>query len=136
MIETASPTTLHMAVLLGLVCLAGGIGALLSPSQWPEVFAELEASPTLTVGVAFAAIVFGAFVILFHRSWSDPVAVTVSLIGWASFVEGLLLLGLPRLYLRLARPMARYARHWGAAALVLGAFLLSAGLTGRPPPFS
>jgi uncharacterized protein YjeT (DUF2065 family) len=136
LIQTADPTTLHMAVLLGLVCLAAGIGALVSPGDWPEVMAELDGSPTLTLAIAFAAIVFGAFVILFHRSWSDPLAVVVSLIGWASFAEGLLLLGLPRLYVRLARPMARYARHWGAFALLLGAFLLSAGLTGRPPPLN
>jgi hypothetical protein len=125
-----------MAIMLGLVCLATGMGALLSPGDWPDVLGELERSPGLNLALAFAGIVFGAFVILFHRSWSDPLAVAVSLIGWLSFLEGLILLGLPRLYLRLVRPVLGHARYWGLFLLLLGAFLLAGGLTGRAIPLS
>ena len=136
MIETASNTTLHMAVLIGLICLAAGIGSLVSPGDWPEMFDEFERSPALTLAIAFIALIFGAFIILFHRSWADPLAVIVQLIGWMSFLEGLILLGMPKLYIRLARPLLRYARYWGVFALVLGAFLLSAGLFGRAAPIT
>ena len=131
MIETAI-----FAILIGLVCLAAGIGALLSPNDWPEMFDEFERSPGLTLTIAFIAIVFGAFVILFHRSWDGAPAVAVSLIGWASFAEGLVLLGLPRLYLRLVRPLLVHVRAWAVFALLLGAWLLAAGIAARSPAFN
>jgi hypothetical protein len=87
--------------------------------------------PGLTLAIAFVAIVFGGGILLVHHHWTDPLAILVTLIAWASFAEGLLLLGLPRLYLSFARLGVRYARPWAAVALVLGIALLFAGLTGR-----
>ena len=128
MIETAI-----LAILLGLICLATGIGGLLSPADWPEMFDEFDGSPGLTLAVAFIAIIFGAFIILFHGSWDGPLAIAVSLVGWASFLVGLLLLGLPRFYLRLVRPLLSYARAWAVFALLLGAYLLAGGIAARSP---
>jgi uncharacterized protein YjeT (DUF2065 family) len=130
LIETAI-----LAILIGLVCLASGIGGLLSPQDWLEMFDEFERSPGLTLTIAFIAILFGAFIILFHRSWSGAPAVAVSLIGWATFLEGLMLLGLPRLYIRLVRRLLVYARAWAIFALLLGAWLLAAGISARSPAF-
>jgi uncharacterized protein YjeT (DUF2065 family) len=134
LIETASPATIPLALLIGFVCLASGIAAMLAPAEAPEAIGELERSPLLGAAAAFAAILFGAFVILFHRSWASPLAILVSLIGWVIFVEGLVLLGAPRLYARIARPLMRHARSWGLFALVLGAFLIAGGLAARAAP--
>ena len=60
----------------------------------------------------------------------------MSLIGWTVFLEGLVLLGLPRLYVRIARPLMRHARYLGLFALMLGAFLIAAGLTSRATPIN
>lgn len=136
MIETASPATATLALLIGFVCIASGIAAMLAPADGPDLAGELERSPVLNLVAAFAAILFGAFVILFHRSWADPLAVIVSIIGWATFLEGLVLLGLPSFYARLARPLMRNVRAWGLFALVLGAFLIAGGLMGRAAPIN
>ena len=136
MIETASPATLPLALLTGFVCLASGMVALLLPADGVDAVDELEQAPMLAVGAAFGAILFGAFLILAQRSWSDPLAILISLIGWAAFLEGLVLLGLPRLYVRLARPIMRRARYLGLFALMLGAFLIAAGLTSRATPIN
>ncbi len=136
MIETASPATITLALLTGFVCLASGMVALLLPADGVEAVDELEQAPVLAVSAAFGAILFGAFLILAQRSWSDPLAVIVSLIGWTVFLEGLLLLGLPRLYVRIARPLMRHARYLGLFALMLGAFLIVASLTARATPIN
>ena len=133
MFETASPTTIPLALLTGFVCLASGIVALSLPAGAVEAVDELEQAPMLAVPAAFGAILFGAFLIISHRSWSDPLAILVSLIGWAAFLEGLVLLGLPHLYARLARPLMRHVRYVGLFALVLGAFLIAGGLTAHNP---
>jgi hypothetical protein len=136
LIETASPATTFAALLTGAVCLASGMAAMLLPLDGAEAVEELEHSPMLAVSAAFAAIAVGAFVILLHRSWADPLAILVSAIGWAIFLEGLVLLGLPRLYVRIARPILRRPRNWGLFALALGAFLIAAGLTARAAPLN
>jgi len=129
--ETASPATAPLALLIGFVAVAAGIAAMLVPAEAPDAIAELERSPALTLAAALSALVFGAFVILYHRSWSGPLAAAVSAVGWISFLEGLILLGLPQLYARLARAALAHARAWGVAVLVLGAFLIAGGLTAR-----
>ena len=136
MIETASPATITLALLTGFVCLASGVVALFLPADRVDAVDELEQAPMLAVGAAFGAILFGAFLILAQRSWSDPLAILVSLIGWTAFLEGLVLLGLPRLYVRIARPLMRHARYLGLFALMLGAFLIAAGLTSRATPIN
>ena len=131
MFETASPATAPLALLIGFVAAAAGVAAMLVPADAPDAIAELERSPAFTLAAALAALVFGAFVILYHRSWDGPLAVAVSAVGWISFLEGLVLLGLPQLYARLARAALAHARAWGLAALVLGAFLIAGGIAAR-----
>ncbi|MBY8824777.1 DUF2065 domain-containing protein [Sphingomonas colocasiae] len=134
--ETMSVITLHLAVMIGLVCLATGLGGLTGPNRWPDMIDEFERSPGLMLAVAFVGVVFGLIIILAHPYWGDPLAVAVSLIGWASFVEGLALLAIPHAYLGMIRPALRFARAWSIFAIVLGLILVVAGLTGRASPLS
>lgn len=134
--ETMSVITLHLAVLIGLVCLATGLGGLSGPGRWPEMIDEFERSPGLMLAIAFAGVVFGLVIILAHPYWGDPLAVAVSLIGWASFVEGLALLAIPGAYLGMIRPALRFARAWSIVATILGLILIVAGLAGRAAPLS
>lgn len=136
MFETAVPLTLHLAAGLGLVLVAAGIGGFTGKpgADWAEAIDELGRMPGLTLAMAFIAIVFGAGILLVHHHWTDPLAIAVTLIGWAAFIEGLLLLAVPGSYLAFARNWTRYARPWALVALLLGAVLLVAGLTGRAVP--
>lgn len=127
-------TTGLLAVLIGLMSIAAGIGGLQRPDDWRRMFDEFENSPGLTLGIAFIAILFGAFVILIHQGWDTPLRFAVSAIGWASFIEGLALLAIPRAYIGLVKPLLGYARAWAIFSLLLGAALLFFGFADRAQP--
>ena len=133
MIEAASPVTLQLAMVIGAMALAAGIGGWRHPEMWPEMFDELERSPGLTLAIAFVALIFGALILVLPGGWSDPLAVAVSLVGLSSLAEGLILLALPRAYIRLVKPLVRFARPWAAFAMALGLAFLLAGLAGATP---
>ena len=79
----AATYTTAFALLIGLMSIAAGIGGLLRPQEWRRMFDEFEASPGLTLSIAFIAILFGALVILLHPLWDTPLEIAVSLIGSA-----------------------------------------------------
>ena len=131
MIETQSPVTLQLALLIGAVGFASGVAGWRHPELWREMFDEFDRSPGLTFSIAFIAILFGALVLVLPGGWTDPLAIAVSTIGLASLAEGLMMLALPQAYLTLIRPLLRYARPWAAFMLLLGLAFILAGLTGR-----
>jgi hypothetical protein len=128
---TALSTTGLLAVLIGLMSIATGIGGLLRPNDWGRMFDEFEASPGLSLAIAFIAILFGSLVILIHPLWDTPLQIVISVIGWASFIEGLALLALPRSYVGMVKPLLAYTRAWTIFSLLLGAVLLIVGLAER-----
>ena len=133
MIETASPVTLQLAMVIGAMALAAGIGGWRRPQMWPEMFDELERSPGLTLAIAFVAIILGALILVLPGGWSDPLAIAVLLVRAASLADGLILLAVPRAYVRLVKPLVRFARPWAAFAMALGLIFLLAGLAGTTP---
>lgn len=131
MIETAAPVTLQLAMLIGAVALASGIGGWRHPEMWPQMFDELERSPATALAVALVAVIFGALVLVLPGGWSDPLAIAVSAIGLASLAEGLIMLAVPAAYIRLVKPLLRFARPWAAVSMLLGLAFIVAGLLGR-----
>lgn len=130
MIETADETTLQLAVLIGAMALASGIGGWRHPELWERMFDEFDRSPGLTFSIALAAVLFGGIVLLLPGGWTDPLAMVVSGIGLLSLVEGLILLAVPEFYLGLVRPLLRYARAWAVFATALGVLLVLVGMQG------
>ncbi len=130
----ATPTTLMLATLLGAYLVAGGIGGFVYGHRWREVLDDFERSPALVLVTGAIAFVTGGAVVAVHNLWTDPVAVIVTLFGWASLIEGFVILAAHDWWLRLARPLIGRPQIWAAITLVLGAFLLAAGLFGRADP--
>jgi hypothetical protein len=129
LIAPASPSiTLWLSVLLGAYFLAGGMAALMRGGLWSEMIADFERSPGLVMISGAIAFAIGSLIVSVHNQWTSPAAVIVSATGWMALAEGLSLIAVPQLWLRLARPMMRYARAWGVVMLVLGAFLLSSAI--------
>ncbi len=124
-------TTATFAILVGLMCIAAGIGGLLRPQEWGRMFDELERSPALMISVAFIATLFGSVVILLHPWRETWLQLLVTIIGWLSFIEGLALLSVPQAYLSIARRLLGYPRAWAIFTLLLGVILLGAGLAAR-----
>lgn len=131
---TASVLTLHLAILIGLYEGAAGLAGLTGQIRWTDLVAEFERSPALTFITGFVAFAIGGTMVLVHNHWTDPLAIVVSLVGWAALAEGLLVLVRPAALLTLARPFTRHQRAISVAALLFGAFMLVAGFTGSAEP--
>ena len=129
--DTISILTLRLSEAIGLYMIVLGIGGLMAPLRWRAVMDDLERSPGLVMALGFPVFVVGAALVLIHSIWTDPLAVIVSLIGYAALVEGALLLAVPALLLRIGRWSLNFTRAWAAVSIVLGLFLFLAGLTGR-----
>ena len=136
MMAPTAATTAWLSVLLGVYLLAGGIGALVRGNLWPEMIAEFERSPALVAITGAVAFAVGAIIVSVHNLWTSPAAIIVSIAGWMAVVEGLCLLAVPHLWLRLARPFMNASKAWGIFMMVLGAFLLSSALVSRPLGFT
>ena len=135
MIAPASASmTLWLSVLLGAYLVAGGLGALLRADIWPELVAEFERSPALVAVTGALAFTVGAIIVSIHNVWTSPAAIIVSAAGWIAVAEGLVLLAVPRLWLRLARPVMNAGMAWGIVTLLIGAFLLSSAFVAPLNP--
>jgi hypothetical protein len=133
-VTTATVLTLHLSVLIGLYLVAAGTGGLTGAARWDELIAEIERSPGLISLLGALAFAAGALIVMLHNRWTDPLACVVSVLGWAALAEGLVLLAYPPAWLALARPLLRRVRAVATGAILIGALLLLAGLTGRADP--
>ncbi len=130
MIHTADPVTYQLAAMIGATAIAIGIAGARDATLWPRMIDEIERSPGLALVAGFLGVIFGALILLLPGGWSDPLAIVVSVTGLASLAKGLILIAVPVPYLRLARPLARYARAWTILIGLLGALLFLAGASG------
>jgi uncharacterized protein YjeT (DUF2065 family) len=129
--DTISVLTLRLAEAIGLYLIVIGIGGLIAPQRWRTMIDDLERSPGLTITLGFAVFAVGTTLAIVHHSLHDPLAIVVTLIGYAALVEGALLLAVPGPLLALGRWAVRFTRAWACLSLVLGILLFLAGLTGR-----
>lgn len=129
--STLTPLTLRLAEFLGLYMIAAGILLVRRPGTIARMLDELSASAMLAFVAGLLGWAIGAAILLVHHHLSDPLAAVVTLIGWLSLVEGLVVIALPEPLLRLVRSAAPYGRAWGVVSLVLGILVFLAGLTGR-----
>ncbi|QPI72772.1 DUF2065 family protein [Sphingobium sp. Cam5-1] len=129
--DTISILTLRLSEAIGLYMIIVGIGGLMAPSRWRAMMDDLERSPGLVIALGFPVFAVGAALVLIHSIWTDPLAVIVSLIGYAALIEGALLLATPAPLLKAGRWLLNFTRIWAAVSILLGILLFLAGLTGR-----
>ena len=129
--DTISILTLRLSEAIGLYMIVVGIGGLIAPSRWRAMMDDLERSPGLVMTLGFPVFAIGTALVLIHSIWTDPLAVIVSLIGYAALIEGALLLAIPAPLIRIGRWSPNFTRAWAAVSIVLGILLFLAGLTGR-----
>ena len=127
-VPAAAPTA-WLSVLLGAYLVAGGIGVSLRGHLWSDMLDDFNRSPGLTAITGMAAFAIGAVIVSVHNVWTGPAAIIVSAVGWIAVAEGLALLAMPDLYLRLVRPLIGAPRIWGTGLILVGAFLLATALT-------
>ncbi len=133
MITTATVLTLSLAKAMGVYFIAGGLSGLISRERWAAILDEFMARPALTFISGVFVFVLGAALVMLHNLWTDPLAIAVTLIGWAAAIEGLILVVYPDPLLKWAvnfvRPGA--VRAFSVLTILLGAVFLALGFTGR-----
>lgn len=129
--HTISILTLRLAEAIGLYMIVVGIGGLIAPSRWRAMMDDLERSPGLVMALGFPVFAVGAALVLIHSIWTDPLAIIVSLIGYAALIEGALLLAVPAPLISIGRRAVQFTRTWAVISILLGILLFLAGLTGR-----
>lgn len=124
-------TTVVLARILGGYMLVMGIGMLIHRRMALDLLERLRSDLPLTYIMAVFALLFGLVIVSIHNAWSGPVAIVITVIGWLAVAEGAAIVVLRQRYMAFVLPLVRPAwaqRAWGAGTVLLGLWLLSAGL--------
>ncbi len=132
MITTSTVLTLSLAKAAGIYFIVAGLTGFIARERWGAVLDNFRAKAGLTYLAGVFVFVLGTTIILVHNIWTDPLAGFISLVGWVAAIEGLVLIAIPGPLLNFSQSLMRPAFITGFAgfAVVLGAVLLFAGLTG------
>lgn len=126
MIENMSNTEVF-ALFTGLYCVAAGVGLALDWKSYKNLLDELQEFSLVGFLTGLITFMIGALIVSFHNIWTNPIAIIVSLIGWAALIEGLLLLAFRRTFVSVFSgfPMtAKTLIPYGIFAILLGVFLI------------
>ena len=82
--------------LFGILLLAVGLGFMAQPRYFKKVMEGFSQNLGLSFLTGFLTIAFGYTIILFHNTWHSDLSVVVTVLGWASFIKGLVILLFPQ----------------------------------------
>ena len=86
-------TTTHtLAALIGLYFVAGGVGLLVDRNNASKLMRELTAQPMFGYLGGLIAFAIGGAIVGVHNNWNSLLSGFVSLVGWLSLLEGVLML--------------------------------------------
>ena len=129
MIADATLTEI-LARILGLYMLAAGIGLALNSTNLEKMMEEMRQSRFAFYLGGLIAFAIGATIVSLHNDFSGPLAIFISLIGWVSLAEGVVILAFPKVMQAFADKLVGligFAKILGVAVAVLGAVLLALG---------
>ena len=130
MLETYTITEL-IALFFGLYCMAAGIGMISEWRGFATMMDDLRDNTTLGFIVGIFTFTLGAFIVSVHNIWTNPLAVAVSLIGWAALIEGLLFLAVRKPFMRAVSIIPFTAKTmipYGIFAILIGILLIYAAI--------
>ncbi len=128
---TVSTLTLWLAQAIGLYLILIGLAGLANPRRWQAVIEEVRASPALQLIGGVLAFALGATIAILHSLLTDPLAIAVTLFGWAAMLKGALLVAVPGPLMRFAAASLGFVRLWSIALLILGLLIGISGLLGH-----
>ena len=130
LLAVQTPLTLKLALFVGAFLVAAS-SALVRPSIAAKLLASIEASPGIMHATAAVTAFAGGGLLVAHFDFTSVTAalVTLTAIWWA--IEGLVLLAFGHL-LKIATPQSiRLYALSNIPALIIGVFLVIAGLFGQ-----
>jgi len=132
MLEQYTATQI-LAALIGLYFVAVGIGLLTDRKTLPKMLKELQEQPFLGYLGGVLAFVIGGAIIAVHNNWSGLLSGFVSLVGWVSLAEGVLILAFRKWFLGLWGRLTfspGFVGAGGIASVIAGVLLIWSGLVG------
>jgi len=130
------PLTVFLGRLLGLYVLITGLWLLADKQEAVSTIPDILGNRPLMIILAIIALIVGLAIVLGHNIWSGgALTILVTLIGWISFLRGLLFLFLPPAATRQILEVMQFERLfyiYVAIPLILGVYLTYLGFTARP----
>ena len=127
----AEPLTLFLAKVLGGFLIARSLPALRDPEHTRKMFETYTESRGLSYVAALLTFMIGAAIVHSHTLWTHPLAILVTLTGWAAMAEGLLLAAYPSIS-RLRAQRASTSRLPASLSVLAGLFLVLLGFLITP----
>nr|WP_239655171.1 hypothetical protein [Mycobacterium riyadhense] len=127
--------TRMFARVLGPFLVIATLTAMARTSDMPALLSNIETNPLLTWVTGAFVLLGGLIVIALHQCWRGTAAITVSLLGWAFAVRGLLLLSFPQAFMSIATAAMDMTLLWVTLeifAAVVGLYLTYIGWGAMP----
>ncbi len=84
-----------LAMAISLYYLVVGIALIVNRQRFVGIYSEMMNNPTFSVFAGIIALIIGTLIILSHNVWVWGWPVLVTIVGWASFFKGVMLLIFP-----------------------------------------
>ena len=123
-------TDAQILQILGLAYLAVGLGVLINPKFYNELFDQfLENLPVAYIS-GFAVFGIGYLILISRGVWPSGWSLIIVVIGWVALIKGLVVLISPKTYVAIAKAMRRKIQHLiiqGVLVTVVGLVLMYLG---------
>jgi hypothetical protein len=116
--------------LLGLTYVAISLGGIFHRDFYQELLKDAVDSPSIFNLYGLLTLTVGFLLITFHNQWSMSWSVIITIFGWVAFIEGILMLAFPSVFLSLMNWMQKkqtFLRVYVVIGLLLGIFFLLLG---------
>lgn len=120
--------TVILAQILGGYMLVAGTAILIDRTLINRLLISLQDNLAAIFIMGLIALLMGLAIAALHTRWDNPLAIIVTIIGWAAIIEGALILWLQNRFIALFTPWTSSATAsliWGAVAVILGLVLLA-----------
>jgi len=110
-----------VAKIIGVIYISAGIAVLIGQLNFNTIAEDLNRSPALTFIAGACAIMIGLVLIEYHNIWVKNWTVLITLISWAFFIGGLVIVLFPKSLLYISK-YYKHSRVWGIFMICFGLF--------------
>ncbi len=121
----------YLALMFGVYLIAAGVGLMLDGETYVGMLQEFRDNAALGYLVGIMAFSIGVVLVRLHNDWGSWVSCLVSVVGWVSLIEGVLLLAFRRQFLNLFLKVVinrSLVMGFSIVCFLLGALLLASVL--------
>ncbi len=123
-------TTLFLAQIMGVYFFVSGVGILMNPERIKNAMGDIKQSYIIPYFDGVIALIVGLLIVLSHNIWDGLLTSLVSLVGWISVLEGVLMLTFPQktISAMIQKLMgANLGRFMGVVLVVVGLYFIYNG---------